>query len=106
MIDDRLFEITSILMNYDKFRLLRLQSLSRFLRFKNLCLISERMTDKEGDRETITFLEAPLLKAAGPKNSEKFDIHQDLAIAGKRTVRPPAVARFGGSEAILLKSYM
>ena len=32
-------------------------------------------------------------------------IHQDLATAGKRAVRPP-VARFGGSEAILRKSIM
>ena len=27
-------------------------------------------------------------------------LHQDLATAGKRAVRPPAVARSGGSEAI------
>ena len=35
-----------------------------------------------------------------------LDIHQDLATAGKRAVRPPAVARSGGREAILRKSNM
>ena len=33
-------------------------------------------------------------------------VHQDLATAGKRAVRPPAVARSGGSEAFLRKSNM
>ena len=38
--------------------------------------------------------------------SKRKVIHLDLATAGKRAVRPPAVARFGGSEAIWRKSFM
>ena len=36
-----------------------------------------------------------------------FELHQDLATAGKRAVRPPAGARSGGKkEAILRKSIL